>query len=89
MPVTADGAEAESFWSDPTVEKYRAQIETVIDNAEGGRLFGFTSGRVFPAIAAISARNVLAETLQDVVVSDTPPAEAVAAGQARMEDLSR
>ena len=89
MPVTADGAEAESFWSDPMVEKYRAQIETVIDNAEGGRLFGFTSGRVFPAIAAISARNVLAETLQDVVVSDTPPAEAVAAGQARMEDLSR
>lgn len=89
MPVTADGAEAESFWNDPVVQEYRDQIETVIANGQNGRLFGFTSGRVFPAIAAISAQNVLAETLQSVVVSDMEPAEAVTAGQARMEDLSR
>ena len=89
MPVTADGATAESFWSDPVVQEYRDQIETVIANGQNGKLFGFTSGRVFPAIASISAQNVLAETLQNVVVSDMEPAEAVAAGQARMEDLSR
>lgn len=89
MPVTADGATADSFWSDPVVQEYRDQIETVIENGQNGKLFGFTSGRVFPAIASISAQNVLAETLQSVVVSDMEPADAVEAGQARMEDLSR
>lgn len=89
MPVTADGATAESFWSDPVAQEYRDQIETVIANGQNGKLFGFTSGRVFPAIASISAQNVLAETLQSVVVSDMDPADAVEAGQARMEDLSR
>ena len=88
MPVTATGAEAESLWSDPMVQEYRGQIETVIANSANGKLFGFTSGRVFPAISAISAQNVLAETLQSVVVSGMDPAEAVAAGQARMTDLS-
>ena len=89
MPVTADGATADSFWNDPMVQEYREQIETVIANGQNGKLFGFTSGRVFPAIASISAQNVLAETLQSVVVSGMEPAAAVAAGQARMEDLSR
>jgi len=89
MPVTADGATAESFWSDPMVEKYREQVETVIDNGQNGRLFGFTSGRTFPSIAAISAQNVIAETLQSIVVSGQSAADAVAAGQARMEEASR
>jgi multiple sugar transport system substrate-binding protein len=88
FPVTADGATAESLWSDPMVQKYQPQIETIIANSANGKLFGFTSGRVFPAIAAISGQNVLAETLQNVVVNGTAPAEAVAAGQARMQDLS-
>ena len=88
-PVTADGAEAESFWSDPMVEKYREQIETVIDNSQNGRLFGFTSGRTFPSIAAISAQNIIAETLQSIVVSGQSAAEAVTAGQARMEEVAQ
>ena len=88
MPVTADGATAESFWSDPMVEKYRSQIETVIENSKNGMLFGFTSGRVFPAIAAISAQNVLAETLQSIAISGLSPADAVAQGQERMQDLT-
>ena len=33
MPVTATGAEAESLWSDPMVQEYRGQIETVIANS--------------------------------------------------------
>jgi multiple sugar transport system substrate-binding protein len=88
FPVTADGATAESLWSDPMVQKYKSQIETIIANSANGKLFGFTSGRVFPAIAAISGQNVLAETLQNIVVNGTAPAEAVAAGQARMQELS-
>ena len=89
FPVTADGAKAESLWSDPMVQKYRSQIETIIANSANGKLFGFTSGRVFPAISAISAQNVLAETLQNVVVNGTDTAAAVTAGQARMTELSK
>ena len=88
MPLTADGAEAESFWNDPVVQKYQSQIEKVIENSQTGRLFGFTSGRVFPAIAAISAQNIIAETLQSITVNGMDPAEAVAAGQAHMEEVS-
>lgn len=88
MPLTADGAEAESFWNDPMVQKYKSQIEKVIENSQTGRLFGFTSGRVFPAIAAISAQNIIAETLQSITVNGMDPAEAVAAGQAHMEEVS-
>ncbi len=89
MPLTADGATAASFWEDPTVQKYQSQIETVIDNSKNGKLFGFTSGRVFPAIAAISAQNLIAETLQSITVSGMDPAAAVAAGQAHMEEVSK
>ncbi|MGV0877830.1 ABC transporter substrate-binding protein [Martelella sp. FLE1502] len=88
MPVTADGAEAESFWSDPMVEKYKPQIETAIANSKNGKLFGFTSGRIFPSIAAISAQNLLAATVQDVTVSGESAADAVAAGQKAMEEAA-
>lgn len=88
FPVTADGAIADSLWSDPMVQKYDDQIETIIANSANGKLFGFTSGRVFPSISAISAQNVLAETLQDVVINGQAPADAVAAGEARMADLA-
>ncbi len=89
MPVTADGAKAASFWNDPMVQKYSSQIKTVIENSKNGKLFGFTSGRVFPAIAAISAQNLIAETLQSITVNGMSPAEAVAAGQAHMEEVSQ
>jgi multiple sugar transport system substrate-binding protein len=89
MPVTADGAKAASFWDDPMVQKYKSQIETVIENSQNGRLFGFTSGRTFPSIAAISGQNIISETLQGIVVNGEDPAAAVAAGQARMEEVSR
>jgi multiple sugar transport system substrate-binding protein len=89
FPVTADGAKADSLWSDPMVQKYRSQIETIIANSANGKLFGFTSGRVFPAISAISAQNVLAETLQNIVVNGTDTAAAVTAGQTRMSELAQ
>jgi multiple sugar transport system substrate-binding protein len=44
---------------------------------------------VFPAISAISAQNVLAETLQNIVVNGTETAAAVTAGQARMSELAQ
>ena len=62
LPVTNDGAKAESFWADPIVTKYKSQVETMIANSQNGKLFGFTTGKVFPSIGAISGQNVIAET---------------------------
>lgn len=86
LPVTEDGAVAESFWNDPLVVKYKEQVEIMVQNSTGGRLFGFTGGNTFPSIAAISAQNLLAQTLQMVVIDGMSPADAVAEGQRLMEE---
>lgn len=88
LPVTNDGAKAASFWNDPVVAKYKSQVETMVTNASAGKLFGFTTGKVFPSIGAISAQNVIAETLQHIVVDGQSAAEAVKAGQARMTEIT-
>jgi multiple sugar transport system substrate-binding protein len=89
LPVTEDGAKADSFWSDPVTTKYKSQVETMIDNSKNGKLFGFTTGKVFPSIGAISAQNVIAETLQHIAVDGQSAAEAVKAGQARMSEIAK
>ena len=86
LPVTEDGSQAKSFWEDPLVVKYKAQIETMVDNSTKGRLFGFTGGNTFPSIAAISGQNLLAQILQLVVIEGQPAEEAIAAGQELMEE---
>jgi len=86
LPVTISGSEAESFWSDPLVVKYQSQVEQMVANSTNGRLFGFTNGNTFPSIASISAQNLLAQTLQMVVIDGMSAEEAVAAGQALMEE---
>ncbi len=87
LPVTEDGAEAESFWSDPLVVKYQSQVETMIANSTNGRLFGFTNGNTFPSIASISAQNLVAQVLQMVVIDGMSAADAVAEGQALMSEV--
>ncbi len=85
LPVTDTGSQADSFWQDPMVVKYRAQVETMIENSKNGRLFGFTNGNTFPSIASISAQNILAQVLQMIVVEGMSAEDAVKAGQAAME----
>jgi len=88
LPVTEDGAKADSFWNDPVTTKYKSQVETMIENSKNGKLFGFTTGKVFPSIGAISAQNVIAETLQHIVVDGQSAADAVKAGQAHMAAIA-
>lgn len=84
LPVTEDGSEAESYWEDELVVKYRDQVEVMLENSRNGMLFGFTGGNIFPSIARISAQNILAQTMQMVVIDGVDPAEAVAQGQELM-----
>ncbi len=86
LPVTEDGSTAESYWNDPLVVKYKSQIEVMLQNSTSGRLFGFTGGNTFPSIATISAQNLLAQTLQMVVIDGMSPADAVKEGQMLMEE---
>jgi multiple sugar transport system substrate-binding protein len=86
LPVTEDGSTAESYWNDPLVVKYKSQIEVMLQNSTAGRLFGFTGGNTFPSIATISAQNLLAQTLQLVVIDGKSPEDAVAEGQSLMEE---
>lgn len=86
LPVTEDGSQAKSFWEDPLVVKYKAQIETMLENSTKGRLFGFTNGNTFPSIASISGQNLLAQILQLVVIEGQAAADAVATGQELMEE---
>jgi len=86
LPVTEDGSTADSYWQDEMVVKYQSQVETMLENSRNGMLFGFTGGHTFPSIAQISAQNLLAQTLQSVLIDGVAPAEAVAAGQQAMED---
>jgi multiple sugar transport system substrate-binding protein len=88
LPATEDGAAAPSFWNDPVAVKYKSQIETMIANSKSGELFGFTTGKVFPSIGAVSAQNVIAGTLQHIVVDGQSAAEAVKAGQAQMTAIA-
>jgi multiple sugar transport system substrate-binding protein len=86
LPVTEDGATSTTFWSDKTVVKYKSQIETMIENSKNGMLFGFTNGNTFQSISQISAQNLIAQTLQKVLIDKEPAAQAVAEGQKLMEE---
>ena len=86
LPVTEDGSQADSFWNDSLVVKYKSQVETMLENSTKGRLFGFTNGNTFPSIAAVSGQNLLAQTLQLVAIEGQPAEEAVATGQKLMEE---
>ncbi len=83
-----DFAAYAAMWADPIVTKYKSQVETMIANSQNGKLFGFTTGKVFPSIGAISGQNVIAETLQKMVVDGQSAADAVKAGQARMSEIA-
>jgi multiple sugar transport system substrate-binding protein len=86
LPVTEDGSTADSYWNDPVVVKYKSQIEVMLQNSTAGRLFGFTGGNTFPSIATISAQNLLAQTLQLVVIDGKSADDAVKEGQQMMEE---
>lgn len=84
LPVTEDGGAADSYWEDELVVKYLTQIETMMENSRNGMLFGFTGSGTFPSIAQISAQNLLAQTMQSVVIDGMPADDAVADGQQNM-----
>jgi multiple sugar transport system substrate-binding protein len=79
---------APSYWLDPVVSKYKNAIELMIEECKNGRLFGFTQeDAVNENIGKISGQNILAQTVQRMAISGFSPEEAVAWGQAKMEEI--
>lgn len=85
LPVTQDASEAETFWEQPKIETFRPLVELNIENAEYGKLYGFTGGTPHPDIGAISSQNIIAKTVQKLVVDGASPEEAAEWGQQEME----
>jgi multiple sugar transport system substrate-binding protein len=86
LPVTETGAVSKTFWEDPLHVRYRNQVETMIENSKHSMMYGFSSGKIFPQIAPIAAQNLIAQTLQRVVINNEDPAAAVKWGHRMMED---
>ncbi|SDO05164.1 ABC transporter substrate-binding protein [Alkalicoccus daliensis] len=84
LPVTEDGTDG-SFYEDPVVEQYREHVDFLIDYSQHGQLFGFTDG-VASRIGQIAGPNYIAETLQQIIINDMTPEEAVEWGQEQMEE---
>lgn len=85
LPVTEDGSQADSFWNDPVISKYKSQVEVLIEASSKGALFGFTDG-VASKIGQIAGPNYLAQTLENIIIANKSAEEAVKWGQAQMEN---
>ncbi len=84
LPVTGATLEADSFWNNPVIAKYRGHVEMMIEASKYGKLFGFTRGIVNPQIGRISGQNILAQIVQKICLEGVDPAEAVAWGEQEM-----
>lgn len=87
LPVTQTGIEADSFWNDPIIQKYKSQVEVLIAASEKGQLFGFTDG-VASSIGQIAGPNFLAQTLEQIIINGMSPADAVKWGQQKMDEVT-
>jgi multiple sugar transport system substrate-binding protein len=85
LPVTEAGAKADSFWKDPVIAKYKEQVEVLIEASDHGYLFGFTDG-VSSKIGKVAGPNFIAQTLEQVMVKNKSPEEAVKWAQELMEN---
>lgn len=85
LPVTEDASQADTFWQQPKIATFRPLVEMNIENAKYGKLYGFTGGTPNPNIGKISSQNIIAKTVQKLVIDGASPEEAAEWGQKEME----
>jgi multiple sugar transport system substrate-binding protein len=84
LPLTADGAKAESWTSNEVIKKYQGCVNAMLEQSKTGALFGFTNGQYIDAIGKISGQNVLAQVVQRVYSNGESPEAAVKWGDEQM-----
>jgi len=86
LPLTEDGFQSKTWLADPIIKTYGEQMKVLVEQSKNGQLYGFSNGKVFPAIGKISAQNIMAQAVQKMVVEKSSPAEAVKWGQKAMQE---
>lgn len=84
LPVTETGSQAESFWNDPVISKFKPQVEVLMESSRNGSLFGFTDG-VASKVGHIAGPNYIAQTLEQMTSGGKSARDAVKWGQEQME----
>lgn len=74
LPLTDDGAKAESWTSNEVITKYQGCVDTMLEQSKTGALFGFIDGQYIDSIGKISGQNVLAQVVQRVNNGESPEA---------------
>jgi len=87
LPVTETARDSESYWEHPVIAQYSHHVEMMWEQSEYGKLFGFNHDVINPAIGEIAGRNILAEVVQEMVVRERSPEEAVEWGEQQMLEI--
>jgi multiple sugar transport system substrate-binding protein len=91
LPVTGTGENADKFWNHEVVSQYESSVRTQFEALPDARLYGFRDIHVendlyIPSVGTLESSNVLADVVQQLVVSDKSPAEAASWGQSKLEE---
>jgi len=76
LPITAAAAKSESFWSNPVIDYYKAEMNLEVEATADGSLFGFEYAPV-PVIGRVAGENLLAQIVGKMAISGMTPQEAV------------
>lgn len=85
LPLTQDGATADSWLGHPIIQEYQHCVDLMLQQSQSGMLFGFTHGRYEINIGLISGANIIAQTIQRMFIDGESPQDAVRWGQEQME----
>jgi multiple sugar transport system substrate-binding protein len=85
LPLTADGATAESWTSNEVIQTYQECVTAMLEQSKTGALFGFVDGQYVDTIGKISGQNVLAQVVQRIYSNGESPEAAVRWGQEQMQ----
>lgn len=86
LPVTDGGFKLASWLDNPALSTWPECTELLQKQSQSGGLYGFTSGRYQIKIGPIAAQNIIAQTVQKVVVEKVSPQEAAAWGHRQMQE---
>ena len=85
LPVTADGAQLESWRSNEILSTYDECVDVMLEQSQTGALFGFADGQYISSIGEISGQNFLAQAVQQMYVNDWSAQDAVSWMQEQMQ----
>ncbi|MFC7248884.1 ABC transporter substrate-binding protein [Halomicroarcula sp. GCM10025324] len=91
LPVTATGENSDDFWNHEVVSQYESSVQAQFEALPDARLYGFRDIHVendlyIPSVGTLESSNVLADVVQQLVVSDRSPEEAASWGQSKLEE---